>query len=125
MELGRLGADEHGIWLGAPPGSQARRGSEEPVTFPQPYVLLIPSARGITRVRVPWLSGRRVPEPTRMRIAQPARRGRHWHRAVRTGMPGLAGQGARNLTRLATTAALIHAEQPRWNRVHDARADLP
>lgn len=44
MELGRLGADEHGTWLGAPAGTRARRGSEEPVTFPQPYVLLIPSA---------------------------------------------------------------------------------
>jgi len=32
MELGRLGADEHGTWLGAPAGTRARRGSEEPVT---------------------------------------------------------------------------------------------
>ncbi len=44
MVLGRLGADEHGIWLGAPAGSQCQRGSEEPVTFPQAYVLLIPRA---------------------------------------------------------------------------------
>lgn len=42
MELGRLGTDEHGTWLGAPAGSQCRRGNEDPVTFPQAYVLLIP-----------------------------------------------------------------------------------
>jgi hypothetical protein len=48
MELGRLGADGHGTWLSAPPGSQSRRGSEEPVTFPQAYVLLIPSSGGWT-----------------------------------------------------------------------------
>jgi uncharacterized protein len=48
MELGRLGTDEHGTWLGAPAGSLCQRGSEEPVTFPQAYVLLIPRAGGWT-----------------------------------------------------------------------------
>jgi hypothetical protein len=48
MVLGRLGADEHGTWLGAVAGTQSQRGSEEPVTFPQAYVLLIPRAGGWT-----------------------------------------------------------------------------
>ncbi len=48
MELGRLGTDEHGTWLAAPPGSQSQRGRAEPVTFPQAYVLLIPRAGGWT-----------------------------------------------------------------------------
>lgn len=48
MELGRLGTDEHGTWLGAPPGSQGQRGSEDPVTFPEAYVLLIPASGGWT-----------------------------------------------------------------------------
>lgn len=43
MELGRLGEDEHGTWLGAPAGSTTRRGEEPPVTFEQAYVTLIPS----------------------------------------------------------------------------------
>jgi hypothetical protein len=42
MQLGRLGTDEHGTWLGGPAGSRAQRGTEEPVTFSQAYVLLIP-----------------------------------------------------------------------------------
>lgn len=48
MELGRLGADEYGTWLGAPAGSQCQRGSEEPVTFSHAYVLLIPWSGGWT-----------------------------------------------------------------------------
>jgi hypothetical protein len=43
-ELTRLGTDEHGTWLGAPAGSQAQRGSEEPVTFREAYVTLIPAS---------------------------------------------------------------------------------
>jgi hypothetical protein len=48
MDLGRLGADDYGTWLGAPAGSVAQRGHEQPVTFPEPYVLLIPRAGGWT-----------------------------------------------------------------------------
>jgi uncharacterized protein len=43
-EFGWLGADEYGTWLGAPAGSQCQRGYEEPVTFAQAYVLLIPAS---------------------------------------------------------------------------------
>ena len=44
LELGRLGEDEHGVWLAAPAGSPAQRGDEPPVIFEQAYVLLVPSA---------------------------------------------------------------------------------
>jgi uncharacterized protein len=37
----RLGEDEHGVWLGGPPGRQAQRGDEPPVTFRQASVLLV------------------------------------------------------------------------------------
>jgi len=39
----RLGEDEHGVWLGAGPGSQIRRGEEPPVVIRQPYVGLMPN----------------------------------------------------------------------------------
>jgi uncharacterized protein len=42
MMLYRLGSDEYGTWLSAPAGTQARRGSETPVTFRQSSVRLIP-----------------------------------------------------------------------------------
>jgi uncharacterized protein len=42
MTLDRLGCDEHGTWLSAPAGTQARRGSEPPVTYRRPSVRLIP-----------------------------------------------------------------------------------
>jgi uncharacterized protein len=48
MELGLLGTDQYGTWLGAPPGSLSQRGGEEPVTFAESYVLLIPRAGGWT-----------------------------------------------------------------------------
>lgn len=38
----RLGEDEHGVWLGCPTGTAMRRGSESPVVFGHPFVLLIP-----------------------------------------------------------------------------------
>jgi hypothetical protein len=38
-----LGEDEHGVWLGAPGGSTAQRGSEPPIVLEQPFVELIPS----------------------------------------------------------------------------------
>jgi uncharacterized protein len=40
-----LGEDEHGIWLGAPAGSTARRGSEPPIVLEQPFVELIPDGQ--------------------------------------------------------------------------------
>jgi len=45
MRLARLGEDEHGVWLGAPAGSQAQRGAEPAITFDQAYVLLIPAGQ--------------------------------------------------------------------------------
>jgi hypothetical protein len=42
LELGRLGEDEHGVWLAAPGGTTAQRGDEPPVTLEQDFVLLIP-----------------------------------------------------------------------------------
>lgn len=42
LELGRLGEDEYGVWLGAPAGSSAQRGDEPPVVFEQAYVMLVP-----------------------------------------------------------------------------------
>lgn len=38
----RLGADEHGSWLGLPANTTSRRGDEPPVTFAEPYVMLVP-----------------------------------------------------------------------------------
>lgn len=38
----RLGADEHGVWLGAGPGLSARRGSEPPIVLSHEHVLLVP-----------------------------------------------------------------------------------
>lgn len=37
-----LGADAHGVWLGAPAGSTTQRGAEPPIVFDAPAVLLIP-----------------------------------------------------------------------------------
>lgn len=45
LTMYHLGQDEHGTWLGAQPGSSIRRGSEPPITLPQPHVLLIPKDR--------------------------------------------------------------------------------
>lgn len=38
-----LGEDEHGVWLGAPAGCTAQRGSEPPIVLEQPFVELIPA----------------------------------------------------------------------------------
>ncbi len=38
----RVGADQYGDWLGAPPGSQLRRGHEPPITWAEAQVLLVP-----------------------------------------------------------------------------------
>ncbi|MGH3657305.1 MAG: DUF402 domain-containing protein [Micromonosporaceae bacterium] len=37
-----LGEDEHGVWVGCPPDTPARRGHEPPVVHPQAHVLLFP-----------------------------------------------------------------------------------
>ncbi|MFC1416213.1 DUF402 domain-containing protein [Streptacidiphilus cavernicola] len=42
MELRRLGADEHGVWLGAEADSLSRKGDGPPVAQAEPYVLLVP-----------------------------------------------------------------------------------
>jgi protein associated with RNAse G/E len=42
MTMRRLGTDEHGVWLGLPPGSQMRRGEEPPISVKHGYVLLLP-----------------------------------------------------------------------------------
>lgn len=38
-----LGADSHGVWLGAPAGTVSRRGSEPPIVIEHPFVMLIPA----------------------------------------------------------------------------------
>ena len=40
-----LGEDDHGVWLGAPAGCTLQRGSEPPITLPQPFVELIPDGQ--------------------------------------------------------------------------------
>ncbi|MEV4295913.1 DUF402 domain-containing protein [Microbispora rosea] len=37
-----LGEDEHGVWTGCPGGTVGRRGSEPPVVWPDPFVMLFP-----------------------------------------------------------------------------------
>jgi protein associated with RNAse G/E len=45
-----LGEDEHGVWLGAPAGSTAQRGTEAPVRFDAPSVQLVPAGQWWTAV---------------------------------------------------------------------------
>jgi protein associated with RNAse G/E len=45
-----LGEDEHGIWLGAPAGNSARRGSEPPIVIQHPQALLSPDGKWWTAV---------------------------------------------------------------------------
>ncbi|MBO0828499.1 MAG: DUF402 domain-containing protein [Streptosporangiales bacterium] len=42
LTMYRLGEDEHGVWLGAPADSTGRRGHEEPIVWPEPFVTLFP-----------------------------------------------------------------------------------
>lgn len=42
MEMRRLGADEHGVWLGLPADSVSRKGDGPPVPQAEAYVLLVP-----------------------------------------------------------------------------------
>ncbi|MCW2878900.1 MAG: hypothetical protein JWQ95_3000 [Sphaerisporangium sp.] len=37
-----LGEDEHGVWTGCPAGSTGRRGSERPIVWRQPFVMVFP-----------------------------------------------------------------------------------
>lgn len=46
----RLGEDEHGVWLGSPPGSSGRRGSEPPVRYDHGFVMLIPTGTWWTAI---------------------------------------------------------------------------
>jgi hypothetical protein len=42
QEASWLGEDKHGVWLGAPPDTPARRGHEPPVVHPQAHTVLFP-----------------------------------------------------------------------------------
>jgi uncharacterized protein len=55
-----LGQDEHGVWLGAPPGTSTQRGSEPPIVMDQPFVSLFPDGR--------WWTGTFNGEPFRTEI---------------------------------------------------------
>lgn len=46
----RLGADEHGTWLGLPADSSMRKGDGPPVPIPQPHVILFPHEQWYTAV---------------------------------------------------------------------------
>ncbi|MEV7965086.1 DUF402 domain-containing protein [Sphaerisporangium sp. NPDC088356] len=37
-----LGEDEHGVWTGCPAGTSGSRGSEPPIVWRQPFVMLFP-----------------------------------------------------------------------------------
>ncbi|WP_214412984.1 DUF402 domain-containing protein [Sphaerisporangium fuscum] len=37
-----LGEDEHGVWTGSPAGTSGRRGSEPPIVWSNPFVMLFP-----------------------------------------------------------------------------------
>jgi uncharacterized protein len=43
FDMTRLGADEHGVWLGAPQGTPVRRADEPPITSPA-FAVLFPKA---------------------------------------------------------------------------------
>jgi hypothetical protein len=60
QEASWLGEDEHGVWLGAPPDTPARRGHEPPVVHPQAHVLLFP--------RTAWWTAVFNAEPVRTEI---------------------------------------------------------
>jgi uncharacterized protein len=40
-----LGADEHGIWVGAPGGRPIQRGAETPVILDEPWVQVVPDGK--------------------------------------------------------------------------------
>ncbi|REK19649.1 MAG: DUF402 domain-containing protein [Actinobacteria bacterium] len=47
-EMVLLGDDEHGTWLGAPPGTILQRGVEEPIIWNRPFVQLVQPGK-------PWI----------------------------------------------------------------------
>ncbi|MDH3189939.1 MAG: DUF402 domain-containing protein, partial [Acidimicrobiia bacterium] len=55
-----LGEDQHGVWLGAPLGTVIQRGTEDPMSWHNPFVQLIQPAR-------PWIPIFNV-EPDRTEI---------------------------------------------------------
>ncbi|MEV7007777.1 DUF402 domain-containing protein [Streptosporangium sp. NPDC051022] len=55
-----LGEDEHGVWTGCPAGTVGSRGSEPPVTWELPFVLLFP--------RESWWTATFNPAPHRLEI---------------------------------------------------------
>lgn len=50
LRMHRLGADEHGAWLGLPADSSMRKGEEPPVPIPQLHVILFPPDTWYTAV---------------------------------------------------------------------------
>jgi uncharacterized protein len=46
-----LGEDEHGTWLGAPPGTIVQRGHEPPIAWQHPFVQLIPKTGWYAMIR--------------------------------------------------------------------------
>src|SRR4051794_2088666 len=46
----RLGEDEHGVWLGSPPGSSGRRADEPPVRYDHGFVMLVPEGTWWTAI---------------------------------------------------------------------------
>jgi hypothetical protein len=55
LDLIQLGEDEYGTWLGGPVPTVAQRGSEPPISFPTPFVQLIPrDAWWALIVNDPW-----------------------------------------------------------------------
>lgn len=60
LTMRRLGADEHGVWLGAPPGAAMRKGDGPTVRIPHAHAALIPAGAWWTA----WFNG----EPERVDV---------------------------------------------------------
>lgn len=45
LTMQRLGEDEHGLWLGAPPHAALQKGDDPPVVLPYAHVMLCPRDR--------------------------------------------------------------------------------
>lgn len=46
----RVGADDHGVWLWAPPGSSIARGDETPIVIDESFLQLIPTTAHWTAI---------------------------------------------------------------------------